>query len=125
MLRRLIPAAAAIVILLGVSTLSMADATSGTPATQPAAGQGRLAKLKEAMAKLDLTSGQKEKIKTIMEDARSKMEAARSGGTVDKTQARTIIRDALEKIMATLSPEQKAKLREMMKEEKAGSATQP
>ena len=113
---RVITAVAGLVILLGFSNLPV-DRASAARTTQPTASQGRLQKLKQALAQLDLSDGQKEQIKQIMADAKTQLQGLRSGGgSVDKTQARSIIKAAVEKIVAVLTPPQKAKLKEILKE---------
>ena len=120
--RRLIIGIAAVAMLFGVSARSMVVANT-TPATQNTAKQGPFYRLREALAQLDLTADQKAKIKQIVGDARGKLQQLKAdapNGTIDKAQAREIIKAARQQILEVLTPAQKAKLREILKAEKTG-----
>ena len=94
--------------------------TNAATQTQDRAGHRHevLERLKAALEKLDLTADQKAKIKAIVADTRTKLQAlraeAKSGGTDQiREKAKAIIKDAREQIAAVLTPEQKAQLKSM------------
>lgn len=120
----------------GIGTCVLAAALVGgwTPAVQAKApanqnaparaerGHGeRLAAFKAALAKLDLTADQQTKVDAILADAKTQLQALRGqdktgGRAALREQVRTILRDTHDKLAAELTPEQKAKLRELMRE---------
>lgn len=127
---------------MGACVLAVALMGGWTPAVQakaptsqnaPARGHGELlAKFKAALAKLDLTADQQTKVDAILADAKAQLQALRTEAkNGDRTglrdKVRTILRETHDKIAAVLTPEQKAKLRELMKESrqdsKAGTKT--
>ena len=92
------------------------------PATTQTAHTGPLQKLHEALAQLNLSGQQKAEIHKIIADARTKLAAIKSGGqTPNKSEVRPIVKAAIEDIMKDLGPEQKAKLRELLKEHRPTS----
>jgi Spy/CpxP family protein refolding chaperone len=129
----------------GTCVLAAALAGGYTPAVQAAAptsqnaqagmprGHGaRLAAFKAAVAKLDLTADQQTKIDGILADAKAQLQALRGQArTGDRTalrdKVRTILRDTHDKLAAVLTPEQKARLRELLKEHRQSekAATSP
>jgi Spy/CpxP family protein refolding chaperone len=88
----------------------------------------RLQRLREAMQKLGLSDEQKEKIKSLFEDLRGKMEAARKEGAAGGQEAAEKLRaagaDLRAKLAEILTDEQREKLRDLM-ESNAAPATQP
>ena len=120
----------------GIGACVMAAALVGgwTPAVQAKAptsqkataraerGHGeRLAAFRAALAKLDLSADQQTKVDGILADAKAQLQALRGEGkTGDRAalrdKVRTILRETHDKLAAVLTPEQKAKLRELMKE---------
>jgi Spy/CpxP family protein refolding chaperone len=121
--RRMFTALLAVAMVFGVCALPINRANAAAT-TKPAEG-GRLQKLKTALAALDLTETQKEKVKKVVEETKTKLEALKSdaaGGTVDKTQARQVMKESMEKIVKILTPAQRTKFKEMMK---PASTTQP
>ena len=124
---------------MGACVLAAALVGGWTPAAQAKApahqnasaraekGQGdRLAKFKANLAKLDLTADQQTKVDGILTDAKAEMQAlrgeAKNGDRAAlRDKVRTILRDTHEKLAATLTPEQKTKLRELMKEQRQGA----
>jgi Spy/CpxP family protein refolding chaperone len=118
----------AIVCVFAILTgsISLPVANAALPATtQPGAnGGGPLQKVREALNQLDLSAQQKVEIRKIMSNARTKLEALKTGGqTPDKSEVRPIIKAAIEQMMKVLKPDQKEKLRGLLKEER--STTQP
>ena len=102
-------------LLLGSTTGLIAQESKPAPevrapTTRPFPRVG--AAVEQALAQLDLTPEQRQTIQPIMDDARGKLQAARE--QQDTESARTIIRDAVMKASETLTPEQRAKLRELM-----------
>jgi Spy/CpxP family protein refolding chaperone len=116
--------------LLGASLLTVATmgtvasaADTAPPTTQNSKGQKReevLQRIKAALAQLDLSAEQKTKIKSIFQDARTKLKALK-GQTDAKTQAREVIQQARKNILAVLDDAQKAKLKEILAKDRAGS----
>ena len=109
-------------ILTGITFLTIfaapifaADSSdNAAPTTQSDASGKRgeaLQRFKSALEQLNLTDDQKEKIKTIMSDAKAKLLALK-GDADAKTQARDILMKTRQDIMAVLDATQKAKLRE-------------
>jgi Spy/CpxP family protein refolding chaperone len=98
-------------------------ATTGVPTTQ-GSGTHREAfeRLRAALKQLDLDAQQKEKIKSILSDARTKLEALKSD-TSATGQRREIIMNARKDIIAQLTSEQKKKLREILQSDKSESQT--
>ena len=88
----------------------------------------RLQRLRDALQKLGLNEDQKEKIKSLFEDLRGKMEAARKEGAPGGQEAAEKLRaagaDLRGKLAEILTGEQREKLRELM-ESNAAPATQP
>jgi Spy/CpxP family protein refolding chaperone len=87
--------------LLPLQTVLADSTTATTQATSSGCQNGRKEHLKKALASLDLTDAQKEQIKQI-----------RAGGADRK--------ERFEQILAVLTPDQKAKLRELRKEHHNG-----
>jgi Spy/CpxP family protein refolding chaperone len=122
---------AAVVIGWSPATvLAQAPTTQNAPAGAHRTPGEALAWFKAALAKLDLTADQQTKINAIIADAKTQLQALRSQagtGTGDhaalREKARAIVRDAHQKIAAVLTPEQKAKLREMWKQDHPGAAS--
>ena len=130
---------------MGACVLTAALVGGWTPAVQAKApanhnapartdkGHGeQLAKFKAALAKLDLTADQQTKIDGILTDAKAQLQALRGEGkngdrTAMRDKVRTILRDTHEKLAVVLTPEQKVKFRELMKEQRQGAkpGTQP
>jgi Spy/CpxP family protein refolding chaperone len=118
--------------LLGIPLLTVAvmatvadAADAAPPTTQSTTGQKReevLQRIKSALAQLDLTAEQKTKIKSIFEEARTKLKALK-GQSDAKTQAKDIIQQARKDILAQLSDEQKAKLKEILSKNRATPTT--
>jgi Spy/CpxP family protein refolding chaperone len=118
--------------MLGASILTFATtatiasaADTAPPTTQNATGQKRqevLQRFKAAVGQLDLTAEQKEKIKSILEGARTKLQALK-GQTDARTQAREIIQQARKDILAVLDETQKAKLKEILAKDRATPTT--
>jgi Spy/CpxP family protein refolding chaperone len=81
----------------------------------------RLAKMNE---KLQLTQDQQAKVKDILSDQWTKQQALRSNTALSQQDARTQMRELRksehEQIMNVLTPEQRAKAKEMRKGEKGG-----
>ena len=100
--------------VLSLQSIRADDATSGSqtaPSTgasdgaAPAQGQGqRLQRFKEAMAQLDLTDAQKAQIKEIR------------ATVTDKTERH-------QQVLAVLTPDQKAKLRQLIMAHRDGTQT--
>jgi Spy/CpxP family protein refolding chaperone len=118
MIRRFSFAALAAAMILGTSGLShAATATAGKGGGSPA-GQ----RIKTALAQLDLSTVQKEKIKQIFTEAKGNAAAKSGSATATKGTGRAMI----EKIVAVLTPAQKAKFKQLMKASKpATSAAKP
>ncbi len=75
-------------------------------------------RLKETLAKLDLTAEQKQKVDAILSDAKAQFEKLREergqGHEANREKFRQIMEDMRTKIHDTLTPEQQKKLHEMM-----------
>ncbi len=103
--------AATTLTVLSMPTALLADApattgsTNSAAAAAPAAGQDqRMERFKEAMDQLDLSDAQKEQIKGIR------------ATVTDRKERR-------QQIMAVLTPDQKAKLKELLPEHAASGTT--
>jgi len=119
MTRHLIATAAALALFLGTPALPTAHVqAASTKQPAPQGQQGPLVKLKGALEQLDLSAGQKQDIKEIITAARTKIEGLKSGttgGGLNKTQVRQIVKTATGKVIAVLTPEQKTKLKQLLK----------
>lgn len=118
---------------------SSAMAAKGVKGAKGDHAEGRgVERIKEQLGKLDLSDDQTKKISDILDDARTKVQAAladaKDSGDKEaaKEKVKPIIRDATQKIMAELTPDQKTKFRaamqEMREQRKAksdGATTQP
>jgi Spy/CpxP family protein refolding chaperone/peroxiredoxin len=106
------------------------DGATTQPGSAPGEGPGQmlLRRFQEGVAKLELTDDQKTKVKSILDDASTKMQELRakvaSGASRDelREQGRQIATDLREKLTGVLTPEQRAKLRESMQGALGGSA---
>ena len=117
--------ALSIAALLTLPAAKSLAANDVAPTTQGATDEGVKQKHAEAMERfrsaleqVDLTAEQKDKIKTIMSDARSKMQALK-GESDAKSEARTILQKARQDVLAVLTPEQKAKLKEILQKDRS------
>ena len=96
--------------------------TSQEAAARPERGPSeRLAAFKAALAKLDLSADQQTKVDGILADAKAQFQALRAEAkpgdrAVLRDKVRTILRDTHDKLATVLTPEQKAKFRELMRE---------
>ena len=114
---------AATTLIMPVAGAFAAD--DGTPTTQSGSDESSKQKrgevlehFKAALEQLDLTTDQKEKIKTIVSDARTKLQALK-GESDGKGQAREILQKARQDVMAVLTPEQKQKLKEILQKDRS------
>ncbi len=115
----------AVIALSMPAAKTFADSDNTTATTQPDQKEKRgeaLERFKSALEQLDLTAEQKEKIKSIMTEARSKLEALK-GQADAREQAKPILQKVRQDIAAVLTPEQKAKLREILKNDRTQSKT--
>jgi Spy/CpxP family protein refolding chaperone len=113
MVRRFGLAALAVAMILGTSSMSSAAATVAGKGGGSQAGQ----RIKAALAKLDLSAEQKEKIKQIMAGGKGTA-AASSGSSATKGAGKGAGKAIIEKIVAVLTPEQKTKFKQLMKASK-------
>lgn len=84
-------------------------------------------RLQQVVEKLDLSDEQKAKIQPIMEELRNQMRTAmQNGGTPQerRQQAREAMTAARKQVAEILTPEQRARFVELMREQR-GAATQP
>ena len=99
------------VVALGQPTLAQ---TGGGGAAGPHRGMGQLQKLAEY---LGLTDDQKAQIKPIIKSTAQQVKAVRADTTLTpdakKAKVQEIRKDSRQQIMAILTPEQKAKLRQL------------
>src|SRR5262249_42450622 len=91
------------------------------PATRPAAERPHpLDRIRDLLEKLNLTEDEKTQIKTIMEDAREKIKPLLESDKGDREKLRTdvgpIVKDTIKKISDVLTEEQKKKLHELLEE---------
>jgi Spy/CpxP family protein refolding chaperone len=93
---------------------------NGIRQSQGRAGQRGQAieRLKAALEKLDLTADQKTRIDAILAETRTKLQALRGeakteGKDQGREEVKAIIKDARKQIAAVLTPEQKAKWKQM------------
>ena len=118
-----------LLVLLGISILTLATpatfaddgADTAAPTTQGQGGGRRgeaLERFRAALEQLDLSPQQKTQIKSILTEARTKLQALK-GQSDARTQARPIIQQALKDIMAALDDTQKAKLKEILEKDRA------
>jgi len=78
-----------------------------------------LGQLQENLAKLDLTEDQKSKIKSLLDDTRQKLTELREQAAKDekinpREKLRTVMGDARAKLQEILTPDQQEKLRDLM-----------
>ncbi len=92
----------------------------------------RLQRLRDGLSKIDLSADQKQKVKDLLEDARSKIEAARAGAADAGNDGAEKLREAgaelREKLGQILTDEQRQQLRDYMESSGAttsGATTQP
>ena len=115
------------IVVVGIVMLGMAglaQAAKPAKAAKGAKGEQRtpLAMVQRALEKLDLSDDQAKKIGDIISTAQQDLQQVRDDAKAsgDKTavreKVRTIMTDTLKKVSAELTPEQKTKLREQMKE---------
>ncbi len=87
------------------------------------------ARLKEAGAKLDLSGDQKTKFDALVVDVQKKFEALKPGADGDRAglveKAKQAREDTIEQLKAILSPDQLARLKELLQAPKAGGAATP
>jgi Spy/CpxP family protein refolding chaperone len=120
MRKQTITTIAAIAILLSSLPTASARAAGIGQTSSPS---GRLQKFKQALEQLDLSSSQKQQIKQVLSGLKAKMESSKTAGTgasETKTQARQIMKDAVQKIIAILKPAQRMKLRQIMQASRSG-----
>ena len=88
----------------------------------------RMKRLHDALAKIDLSDDQKQKIQSLLEDARSKFEEARKAGAAGGQEGTEKLQAAgaelREKLAQLLTDDQREKLRNLM-ENPSAPATQP
>jgi Spy/CpxP family protein refolding chaperone/peroxiredoxin len=104
---------------------------AGATTTAPAPRDGAmrpgemLERLRDAVTKLDLTVGQKEQIRSLVDEAQGKGEALReemrAGGQNVREKGRQLLEESRRKVDAILTPAQQQKLGELM----AAPATRP
>jgi periplasmic protein CpxP/Spy len=114
------------------STASLAQAPAPQPPAKAAkAGKGEHGKLAKVLKQLNLTDQQKADLKPILMDQRTQAKAIREDSKLTPEQKKEKMKDLMkathEKIAAILTPEQKAKLKELRRnhEHKGGTATTP
>jgi Spy/CpxP family protein refolding chaperone len=125
--RKLLALLGAAILTLGIVAVrpSFAAQTTGSasPTTQ---GQGKeklhqaLERLRAALTQLDLTTPQKQQIKSIFTETRSKLQALKGEKTA-KGEGREIVQQARKDIIAMLDDGQKAKLKQILGNGKAGA----
>jgi Spy/CpxP family protein refolding chaperone len=116
-------------LALGLACPALAAAQNNAGAKpKPGASQrrgGGLRRFDAALAKLNLTTDQKAKIKKASDDAKAKTRAIRQGpGTPQEKRPKTreVMKSFRETLNAILTPEQKKQLRaEMAKDRPAGA----
>jgi Spy/CpxP family protein refolding chaperone len=103
------------------ATRAQAPATTpvaAPPATRPAnavRGMDGLRRLREAIAGLDLTAEQRQKLQAIQHENQAKREAVQGLEGQERAQkARELMEGTLKQVREILTPEQQAKLREAM-----------
>ena len=83
-------------------------------------------RMKEVLAKLDLSEEQKEKVKGVMEETQKQMQELRgkgaAGGDEVREKYRTLLQESREKVSKLLTEEQQAKFKELMQ---AGAGERP
>lgn len=114
--------------LMGPAAVSIFAADAPAPAASQNAKHGRqpMAKLEEALAKLDLSADQKTQVEKIITDTKTKLQAIRAEaktGDKDKAkeEAKTVIKGAREEIAKVLTKEQSKQLHELMKAERGAN----
>jgi Spy/CpxP family protein refolding chaperone len=123
--------------VLGFALAMLIGFSTPVWAAKGAKGGGPIEKIREATAQLDLTAEQQPKVDKILDDAQQEVaklrQAAKASGdrAAVKEKAKEVIKDTIGKLSHVLTPEQRGKLRELIKEaraEKKGEnspATQP
>jgi Spy/CpxP family protein refolding chaperone len=121
-------------VVIGIIALNApAFAQTGAPTTNqpPATNSTAPVETKQAahaklLSELNLTQDQKDKIKAIQEAQKAKLLPIRKNKSLTleqkKEQMKPIVKDTMKQIAAILTPEQKAKLKELRKEQKAEKA---
>ncbi len=121
--RKRLTSLAAFILALAI-TQSFTSAQAISPATQGAASANRreaFERFKAALEQLDLTAQQKSSIKSIVTEAKSKLEALK-GEQGEQAQRREIIKQAVKDILAQLTPEQRKQLRQILASDRANSS---
>jgi Spy/CpxP family protein refolding chaperone len=113
-------AGGALAALLPLTPLCAQDTAPAAPAATASKGPSvdeRLAKMKE---KLSLTDDQVKALKPVYDDQKTKIDAVRADTTLTKEQkkekVKSIMDDTKTKVYATLTPEQKAKAEQARKD---------
>ncbi len=120
MLRRSPSKLAAVAILLGTAALSASGAAAATPR-----GGGAGQRLKAALAQLDLSAAQKQQIKQIFASAAEPKSIAGAAATEPAAKSHAAGRALMNKVMAVLTPPQRAKLKQLMQASKPTHAATP
>lgn len=109
-------------VLAALIAVPVFAADAPAPEKKPAAGQRRpsvLQRTEDALAKLDLNDDQKAKTKALLDDVKKQNTEIRKGeGTpADKRPKYAAVRkDMNTKLKGILTPDQQAKLKDLMKE---------
>lgn len=106
--------AVAVAVLLGFMASGVAQAAKHAPASQPAAGHGRMAGV---LDKLNLTDDQKAQVKAIMTQAKADAKQA-----TDKAAKKEIHKAAWEKVRTTVLTDAQRKQLEQMKADRKAKA---
>jgi Spy/CpxP family protein refolding chaperone len=99
-------------------TAASAGGSTATQGEGKASAHEALERFKAALKQLDLSDKQKESIKSIVEQAHSRLEAMKGDKEPQGTR-REIIEQARKEIVAQLTQPQKTKLHEILKADKA------
>ncbi|MBV8782179.1 MAG: hypothetical protein JO353_12350 [Phycisphaerae bacterium] len=111
------------VLMVGTASVGAKTTASSSTTTQSHTSSKHepLQRIRAALEQLDLTPQQKEKFKSIFTQTRSELKAAKAQSHA-KGEVHQIIEKARQQIMAVLDNEQKAKLKEILRNEKGGKS---